>query len=97
MWLPTDPPRELLKKNHQFDLTDEFVAKAMKASVRFSGSSGGFVSANGLVVTNHHVVEGNRAVVIEGAKFKKQLARVRYIDSKYDLAKSQERYTAAGT
>ncbi len=55
MWLPSDPPRELLKKNHQFDLTDEFVAKAMKASVRFSGSSGGFVSANGLVVTNHHV------------------------------------------
>jgi len=55
MWLPNDPPRELLKKNHQFDLTDEFVAKAMKASVRFSGSSGGFVSPNGLVVTNHHV------------------------------------------
>jgi len=55
MWLPSDPPRELLKKNHQFDLTDAYLAKAMKASVRFSGSSGGFVSPNGLVVTNHHV------------------------------------------
>ncbi|MCK6694684.1 MAG: trypsin-like peptidase domain-containing protein, partial [Thermoanaerobaculia bacterium] len=47
---------------------------------------GFFLREPGLIVTNHHVVEGNRAVIIEGAKFKKQLAVVRYADRKYDLA-----------
>jgi len=55
MWLPSDPPKILLKTKYDFDLTDEFARKLMLASVRFPGASGGFVSADGLVVTNHHV------------------------------------------
>ena len=55
MWLPNDPPKELLKTKYNFDLTDEFLRNAMLGSVRFPGASGGFVSADGLVVTNHHV------------------------------------------
>lgn len=55
MWLPTDLPKALLKAKYDFDLTDEFARKLMLASVRFPGASGGFVSADGLVVTNHHV------------------------------------------
>ena len=55
MWLPTDPPTAKLRANHQFDLTPEFAGKLMRASVRFPGASGGFVSPEGLVVTNHHV------------------------------------------
>ncbi len=55
MWLPNDPPKELLKTKYNFDLTDEFLQNAMLGSVRFPGASGGFVSADGLVVTNHHV------------------------------------------
>ena len=51
-----------------------------------STGTGFFLREPGLIVTNHHVVEGNRAVIIEGAKFKKQLAIVRYADRKYDLA-----------
>lgn len=51
-----------------------------------STGTGFFLREPGLIVTNHHVVEGNRAVIIEGAKFKKQLAVVRYADRKYDLA-----------
>ncbi len=56
MWLLNDPPREHLKKKYDFELTDEWLTHAQKASVRFNnGGSGGFVSADGLVVTNHHI------------------------------------------
>jgi len=56
MWLLNDPPRAQLKEKYQFDLTDAWVKNAMLASVRLnSGGSGGFVSPDGLLVTNHHV------------------------------------------
>ncbi|MBY0457227.1 MAG: S46 family peptidase, partial [Gemmataceae bacterium] len=56
MWLLNDPPKKQLKDKHGFDLTDEWLRNAMLASVRLnSGGSGGFVSADGLFVTNHHV------------------------------------------
>jgi hypothetical protein len=56
MWLLNEPPRRHLKEKYSFDLTDEWLERAMKASVRFnSGGSGGFVSADGLIVTNHHI------------------------------------------
>jgi Peptidase S46 len=55
MWLPTDPPTAQLQAKYGYTLTDEFLQKAMLASVRFPGASGGFVSPEGLVVTNHHV------------------------------------------
>ncbi|HEY1187777.1 MAG TPA: S46 family peptidase, partial [Gemmata sp.] len=56
MWLLNDPPRQLLKDKHKFDLTEAWVKNAMLGSVRLnSGGSGGFVSADGLFVTNHHV------------------------------------------
>jgi serine protease Do len=51
-----------------------------------STGTGFYLRDRGVVVTNHHVVEGHRSVVIEGTKFTKQLARVRYTDQKYDLA-----------
>jgi hypothetical protein len=56
MWLLDDPPREHLQKKYGFELTDAWLRHAQRASVRFNnGGSGGFVSADGLVATNHHV------------------------------------------
>src|SRR5947208_699020 len=58
MWLLEAPPRKLLAARHHFELTDAWLERARKASVRFnSGGSGGFVSAGGLIVTNHHIGE----------------------------------------
>src|SRR6516165_5741022 len=56
MWLFNNPPRKILKEKYQFDATDSWLEHVQKSSVRFnSGGSGSFVSADGLVMTNHHV------------------------------------------
>src|SRR5213078_1268637 len=40
------------------EVTDEWLKKVQTASVRFNnGGSGSFVSTNGLVLTNYHIVE----------------------------------------
>ena len=56
MWLYSAPPREQIKAKYGFEITDAWLEHLMKSSVRFnSGGSGSFVSADGLVITNHHV------------------------------------------
>jgi len=57
MWTFNNAPREDIKKKYGFEVTDDWLQKVQLASVRFPNGSGSFVSPNGLVLTNYHIVE----------------------------------------
>lgn len=59
MWTFDNPPTTLLKDKYGFELTPGWLEHVRLSSVRFNdGGSGSFVSATGLVLTNHHVALG---------------------------------------
>jgi len=56
MWLFNKAPKDQIKKNYNFTVTDPWLTHLRLGSVRFNnGGSGSFVSEDGLTFTNHHV------------------------------------------
>jgi hypothetical protein len=77
MWTFNNVPRAEIKKKYGFDVTDEWLKKVQLASVRFNnGGSGSFVSPNGLVLTNYHIVED---IVNEVSTPQKDLAKEGFV------------------
>src|ERR1700752_811549 len=77
MWPFNNVPRAEIKKKYGFEITDEWLNKVRLASVRFNnGGSGSFVSSDGLVLTNYHIVED---IVGEVSTPQKDLAKEGFV------------------
>ena len=77
MWTFNNVPRAEIKKKYGFEVTDAWLKKVQMASVRFNnGGSGSFVSPNGLVLTNYHIVED---IVGEVSTPEKDLAKEGFV------------------
>src|SRR6476660_3981369 len=73
MWTFNNVPRAEIKKKYGFEITAAGLKKSQLAPVRFkTGVSGSFVSPNGLVLTNYHIVED---IVNEVSTPEKDLAK----------------------
>ena len=68
------------------DIIELFRNAVIQIATPNTTGTGFFLKEPGLLVTNDHIVRGNRFVIVEGDKLEKQLTRVIYTDPLYDLA-----------
>ena len=57
-WLFTDPPLGAIAEKYHFTPDAAWLQHLSGAAIRIGGASGSFISADGLVITNRHVGEG---------------------------------------
>jgi hypothetical protein len=71
-WLINRPPRAAIEAAYGVDVSDAWLQRVQRSSVRSRGGSGVFVSPRGLVLTNHHVaLEVLRALSTPGRDYVK--------------------------
>jgi hypothetical protein len=59
MWTFENAPVDYFEEAYGFRATDEWLETARMAALRIPGCTASFVSANGLVMTNHHCGRGH--------------------------------------
>jgi hypothetical protein len=58
MWPFHQFPTDAVRQKHGFEVTTQFLDNLRLASVRIGGGTAAFVSPNGLLLTNQHIVSG---------------------------------------
>ena len=60
MWTLDNPPNRLMQEHYGFQVSEDWLQHVQLAALRMgTGGSGSFVSSEGLVLTNHHIVVNN--------------------------------------
>jgi serine protease Do len=68
------------------EIIEKYRNVIIQIATPYSTGTGFYLRDPNLIVTNEHVVRGNREVVIDGDLLPRQLCRVIYTDPKFDLA-----------
>ena len=68
------------------DIIAQSKDSTLQIATPYSTGTGFYLERYNLIVTNAHVVRDNKLVVIQGEGFDKEIAEVRYLDTKHDLA-----------
>ena len=58
MWTVDNFPAAVVKQKHGVEITPQWLEKVRLSTVRLSGCTASFVSPDGLMLTNHHCVQG---------------------------------------
>ncbi len=67
-------------------IIDRYREAIIQIATPYSTGTGFLLPDAPLIVTNNHIVQDNREVVVRGERLPKQMATVVYADPKYDLA-----------
>ena len=65
---------------------ERFKDVVIQIATPFSTGTGFYLKSSGILITNEHVVRGNKEVVVEGVMVSRQMAKVLFTDPRYDLA-----------
>ncbi len=68
------------------EIIEKYRNVVIQIATPYSKGTGFYLKDYDLIVTNQHVVSGNREVVIDGAVINRQMVAVIYVDQKHDLA-----------
>lgn len=68
------------------NIIDQYKDVVIQIATPYSTGTGFYLKSVNLIITNEHIVRDNRSVIIYGTQIEKQLARVIFLDEKYDLA-----------
>lgn len=103
MWTFDSPPLKHLFEKYRFTPSKEWLDTLRLASVRFTsgGGSGAFVSPQGLVITNHHVVmdhlqalsTATRDIVKQGFTASERAQELKCLGMELDVLMSMENIT----